>query len=129
MKVLPFKIPKTSSDTVVIQEDKGFAFYDKLHQHEEIQMSLILSGEGNLIVGDAITNYREGDVLVFGSHVPHVLNSDSSRAESFMISIFFTEKSFGKDFFELSEFNDLSIFFSNLSYGVKILSLQKELRE
>ncbi|WP_282085350.1 AraC family transcriptional regulator [Aquimarina algiphila] len=128
-QVLPFKIPKTSTDTLIIQEDRGLKFYDTLHQHEEIQVSFIVSGEGSVIVGDTITNYRINDILVFGSQVPHVLKSISSSEESYMISLFFTKESFGSGFFELSEFNDLFTFFDSLSYGVRVLSEKEELRE
>ncbi len=129
MRVLPFKIPKTSGDTLIIQEDKELVFYDKLHQHEEIQLSLIVSGEGSLIVGDTITNYKVGDVLAFGSQVPHVLKSSPSDTKSYMISIFFTKQSFGHGFFELSEFQDISNFFADLPLGVAALTLKEELKE
>jgi hypothetical protein len=42
MKVLPFKIPKPKSGAIIVQEDLASVFYDKLHQHEEIQISYIL---------------------------------------------------------------------------------------
>ncbi len=129
MRVLPFKIPKTSGDTLIIQEDKELVFYDKLHQHEEIQLSLIVSGEGSLIVGDTITNYKVGDVFAFGSQVPHVLKSSPSDTKSYMISIFFTKQSFGHGFFELSEFQDISNFFADLPFGVATLTLKEELKE
>jgi hypothetical protein len=64
MKVLPFKIPKPEQDALIYQEDVGVSFYDKLHQHEEIQLSLIVEGEGTLIVGDAINYYKKGDILI-----------------------------------------------------------------
>ena len=67
MKVLPFKIPKSSTDTLIIEEDKGEMFYDKLHQHQEIQLSYVISGKGTLIVGDTIKNYETNDILIFGS--------------------------------------------------------------
>jgi len=44
MKVLPFKIPKSESESLIYQEDKGLYFYDKLHQHKEIQISYIVKG-------------------------------------------------------------------------------------
>ncbi|NQY07460.1 MAG: AraC family transcriptional regulator, partial [Flavobacteriaceae bacterium] len=68
MKVLPFKIPKSSDTSLIIQEDKVKAFYDKFHQHEEIQISLIVEGEGQLIVGDSINDYKANDLLVIGSN-------------------------------------------------------------
>ena len=63
MKALPFKIPKPEQDAFVFQIDNDPIFYDKLHQHEEIQISLIVDGEGTLIVGDTINSYKKGDVL------------------------------------------------------------------
>lgn len=128
-KVLPFKIPKTSIDTLIFQEDKEAVFYNKLHEHEEIQMSLILAGDGNLIVGDTVTHYKPGDILIFGSRVPHVLKSAPNLEKSHMISIFFTKNSFGEGFFGLSEFDDLSKFFNELPFGIKIASEKEELKE
>ncbi len=129
MKILPFKIPKSTADTLIVQEDEGVAFYDAFHQHEEIQISWIVSGEGSLIVGDTITRYRPDDILIFGSHVPHVLKSSVSSSISYMISIFFTKESFGEGFFDLSEFEDLSGFFNRSVYGIRIVSEKEELKE
>ena len=66
MKVLPFKIPKPEQDAFVFQVDKDEVFYDKLHQHEEIQLSFIVEGEGTLIVGDTVNYYSKNDILVIG---------------------------------------------------------------
>jgi AraC-like DNA-binding protein len=129
MKALPFRIPKSSTDTLIVQEDREVVFYDKFHQHEEIQISIIISGEGNLIVGDTITDYKSNDILIFGSNVPHVLKSASSSVESYMISLFFTKESFGNLFFKLPEFNDLSGFFRNSVYGVKVFSKKEKLKK
>ncbi len=126
MKVLPFKIPKPEGVALVFQEDLDTFFYDKLHQHEEIQISLILEGEGTLIVGDKINYYKKGDVLVFGSYVPHVFKSDVNTGESsHMLSLFFTKTSFGKHFFELEELRELRLFFKRANHGFKISSLKK----
>ncbi|MBG6130511.1 AraC-like DNA-binding protein [Aquimarina sp. EL_43] len=129
MKALPFKIPKSSTDTLIVQEDKEVVFYDKFHQHEEIQISIIISGEGSLIVGDTITDYKANDILIFGSNVPHVLKSASSPIKSYMISLFFTKESFGNLFFKLPEFNDLSGFFRNSVYGIRVFSKKEKLKK
>lgn len=129
MKALPFKIPKSSTDTLIVQEDREVVFYDKFHQHEEIQISIIISGEGSLIVGDTITDYKAKDILIFGSNVPHVLKSASSSVKSYMISLFFTKESFGNIFFKLPEFNDLSGFFRNSVYGIRVLSKKEKLKK
>lgn len=128
MKILPFKIPKLTEDTLIVQEDRESVFYDKFHQHEEIQISLIVQGEGSLIVGDTITDYKPNDILIFGSNVPHVLKSASSEEDSYMISLFFTRESFGKSFFDLPEFQDLHSFFRNSMYGMRLKSKKKKLK-
>ncbi|MBT8393454.1 MAG: helix-turn-helix transcriptional regulator [Flavobacteriaceae bacterium] len=126
MKVLPFKIPKPDKDALIYQEDIGSAFYDKLHQHEEIQLSFIAEGEGTLIVGDTINYYNNGDVVVIGSHIPHVFKSDvEAKSESKMLTLFFTEASFGDHFFELEELKELKSFFKRAKQGFTITSNKK----
>ena len=130
MKVLPFKIPKAQNIGLIYQEDKAQYFYNKLHQHEDIQLCTIIKGEGTLIVGDTINDYKSGDVLVIGSDLPHVFKSDTSIIEeSFMISLFFTEDSFGKDFFKLDDFKELNSFFKKSLSGFKLLSNQQKIQE
>ena len=130
MKVLPFKIPKPEADAFIFQIDKKLAFYDKLHQHEEIQISFIVSGEGSLIVGDTISNYQSGDILVIGGNLPHVFKSEQKDTEeSHMLSVFFTKTSFGNDFFQLAELAELTPFFKRSKHGFKITSKQKLFKE
>ncbi|MBS7254086.1 AraC family transcriptional regulator [Flavobacterium branchiicola] len=108
MKVFPFKIPKSGEEPLIYQEDIEVSFYDKLHQHEEIQISYIEKGEGAVFAGDTISQYREGDILVIGSNLPHVFRSDVQENElSVMRTLFFTFNSFGKDFFELPTFRNI----------------------
>lgn len=120
MKVLPFKIPKPKNLGVIYQEDIG-NFYDKFHQHEEFQISAIINGKGTLIVGDTVHTYKTSDIFVIGSNLPHLFRSDlKAEEDSFMISLFFTQSSFGKDFFKLDDFEELKKFFVNSSNGFKV---------
>jgi AraC-like DNA-binding protein len=123
MKVLPFAIPKPDTANLIYQVDNVEVFYDKLHQHEEIQLSYIVEGEGTLVVGDTINSYRKGDVLVIGSNLPHVFKSDTKASiKSHMLSLFFTQKSFGSGFFDLNELQEIQAFFERSKYGFKLQS-------
>jgi AraC-like DNA-binding protein len=123
MKVLPFKIPKPEYHALVYQEDYETVFYDKFHQHEEIQISYINKGEGTLIVGDTINDYEEGDILVIGGNLPHVFKSNTEKSNvSHMITLFFTEDAFGDNFFDLDELKELKRFFKKTENGFKIAS-------
>lgn len=128
MKVFPFKIPKSESESLIYQEDKGLYFYDKLHQHKEIQISYIVKGEGILILGDSVNTYKEGDIILIGSNLPHVFKSDlSNKKKSFMMTLFFRKDSFGNDFFNFNLFEKLIPLFEKSKHGFKITSNKKEL--
>lgn len=121
MKVLPFTIIKPKKDALILQEDKEEVFYSQLHQHEEYQISYIEKGVGSLIVGNTINRYKEGDLFIIGSNLPHVFNSDIGIIEeSHMLSIFFTKESFGKGFFEIEELKQLQSFFLKAENGFTI---------
>lgn len=128
MKVLPFQIPKPEHDTLIYQEDIELVFYDKFHQHEEIQVSYIAKGEGTLVVGDTINYYKKGDVLAIGSNLPHVFKSDTStNIQSEMLTLFFSKDAFGTSFFELEELSELKSFFKKVDYGFKVSTKSKPL--
>ncbi len=119
MKVYPFKIPKPENNTLIYQEDIELVFYDKLHQHDEIQISFIEKGNGTLLIGDRIYNYKSNDVFVIGSNLPHAFKSDTNtNVESKMLSLFFTENSFGASFFSLNEFSEINNIFPKSLQGL-----------
>ncbi len=117
MKVHPFKIPKPVQQSLMVQEDYAPAFYDRLHQHEEIQISGIVQGTGKLLVADSIHAYGNGDIVIIGRNCPHVFQSNPSSQPSHMISLFFTRSSFGEGFFDLPEMEQLRRFFDRSEAG------------
>ena len=108
-KVVAFNVPQTEHEVVRIQIDALPYFYDQLHQHPEIQVMLIGAGEGTLIAGDYVGRFQPDEVYVIGSGQPHVFRCDQSfykknsisRARS--ISLYFSEKYFGKELWDSNE--------------------------
>ena len=124
MKILPFTIPKPKNDALIFQEDKQASFYEHFHRHRELQISYIKEGEGSLIVGDTIGTYHQGDIIVLGSNLPHVFKSNT-QLNSHMLSIFFTETSFGHDFFKTEELKSLQPFFRRAESGFQIIKAEQ----
>lgn len=120
MKVLPFKIPKPENATLIVQEDKGEMFYSKLHQHKEIQISLIKQGEGTCIIGDYVGAFKKGDIFVIGENLPHVFTSDRTNKGVHMISLFLVKSSYGEHFFSLPEFRDVENVFKFSELGFQL---------
>ncbi|SIT75763.1 AraC family transcriptional regulator [Pontibacter indicus] len=117
MKVIPFKIPKPSKELIRYQVDRQPYFYDKLHQHPEIQLSCILEGEGKLIVGDYIGRFGPGDIFLLGQNVPHVFRSDDvyyqpeEARQCHSIILFFDLRAFGEAFWASEEMQEVKEFF------------------
>lgn len=129
MKVYPFKIPKPINEHLIVQVDKEPIFYNRLHQHEEIQISHIINGSGKLLVGDSVHQFSKGDIFVIGGNLPHVFKSVFKEQDAHMITVFFTSRSFGADFFKLPYFNEFKTFFSNATAGFKVETNQKKIAQ
>jgi AraC-like DNA-binding protein len=76
MKTLPFKIPLPSETSIVVEEEIQPHFYTYLHQHQEVQITWILKGEGTLLAGNFTGNFGSGDIFWFGPNQPHVFRCD-----------------------------------------------------
>lgn len=120
-KVLPFKIPKTTTASLILQEDIEPYFYDKLHQHEEYQLTYILSGTGTVVHGEYVGSFEEGDVFLMGSNVPHVFRCDKSYYEgeklAHSISIFFSSAQLGSLLTVFPELKRISRFLEQAMLG------------
>ncbi|MEP2281383.1 AraC family transcriptional regulator [Maribacter sp.] len=129
MKIFPFKIPKPLDEHLIVQVDKEPIFYNRLHQHEEIQISYIINGKGKLLVGDSIHQFSTGDIFVIASNLPHVFKSIQEQQDAHMLSVFFTKNSFGTNFFELPYLKDLDSFIISSSGGFKVTSNKKHIAQ
>ncbi|MDX5418073.1 MAG: AraC family transcriptional regulator [Hymenobacteraceae bacterium] len=132
MKVIPFKIPKSSREFVRFQEDRQPYFYDKLHQHPEIQLSCLLKGEGKLIVGDYIGRFQPGELYLLGRNVPHVFRSDQvyygadSKLESHGLIVFFDTEAVGSVFWEAEELQEAKRYFDSLKGCYRLRGMNKD---
>ena len=120
MKVYPFKIPKLPNENILLQVDVSERFYDRLHQHEEVQLSYVHQGSGTLIVGNGVTTFKSGDFVAIDSNVPHVFLSQENSEPSRMSSLFFSKNAFGENFFDNQEMLVLESLWTELSFGLKL---------
>lgn len=131
MKVVPFQIPKNTEEAFRVQVDQLPHLYNHLHQHPEIQLTLIKESHGTLIAGDYVGPFHAGDVFVIGGNQPHVFRNDEKffrkGSKAVAITIFFDETTFGKNFWKLEEMNPLQVFLKNSSGGFRITGRKKKL--
>ena len=129
MKIYPFEIPKPLAGALIVQVDTELVFFDKLHQHEEIQISLLVKGEGKLIIGDSVHAYSSGNLFVIDGKIPHLFQSSPSNEPSHMISLFFTKHTFGSDFFTIPDLEQTKTFFDQPNTGFKVSEKNLEARQ
>lgn len=62
----------------MLQHDEQPAIYNTLHQHPELQLTLIRESAGTAVIGGYIGEFHPGDVFVVGSNIPHVFRNDEA---------------------------------------------------
>lgn len=127
MKVQPFQIFKPLNENLIVQVDRSKKFYNTLHQHNEIQLSLIVHGFGKLIVGDSVHQFRDGDFFAIGANCPHVFKTEKSQGRVHMISLFFTPATFGEGFFTLPDLSEIRPFFDFVQDGFQLKGHEHEI--
>ena len=122
MKVLPFQIPESQKESIIVERDKMHAFYNMLHSHVELQLTAIVNCTGNLYIGDRIELFSKGDVFLIGSNLPHFFSNnampDGELAQS--ISIYFKANFLGDDFLAVPEASYISKLLLQASRGLKL---------
>lgn len=129
MKIVPFKIPKNTEEAIKVQVDDMPHLYNHLHQHPEIQLTVIKESHGTLIAGDYVGPFHAGDVFVIGNNQPHVFRNDEKffkkKSKAIAITIFFDEATLGEKFWQLQETRSLEQFFRNSAGGFRFSGKKK----
>lgn len=131
MKPLLFSNIIPENESFHIQHDVRNIFYDFLHYHPEVQLTLILESRGTFFVGDKITTFQEGDVFLLGPNLPHVFKNDKKSAgihfkHARAISIYFKEDSFGDKFLKIPETKLLKNLIKISKRGLKLSENTKD---
>ncbi|KQC02181.1 AraC family transcriptional regulator [Pedobacter sp. Hv1] len=95
------------------------------HTHPEIELMHIVKGEGTRFVGDSIEQYEAGDVVLVGANLPHCWKSgpkhydSETKLQAIAKVALFREDSFGKSFFELTEFKKIGELIQRAQRGIR----------
>ena len=78
------------------------------HFHSEYEIIYVEKGEGDCLVGDSIISYSKGDLILFGSELPHSMQSppddgeESDNEEKSELKVRGVNIQFEKDFMHYS---------------------------
>ena len=101
------------------------------HYHRELELVYFKRGNGTQFVGDSVKPFKDGDIVLLGSDLPHFwqfskkhLKSGGSDAVEIFV-IHFNEDFFGDVLLCLSEFQEIRRLFEFCRHGLQILGKQK----
>lgn len=115
-KILSFQIPKSKTEFVRYQKDEGKHFYDQLHQHPQLQLTLIVEGKGQLLSHSFVSQFEPGDLFFFGANAAHVFRSDpeyfddAADLRSSGLTVFFDFEALSTGIMEIEELRSLERF-------------------
>lgn len=107
MKLKQLTIPKESATSFSVRQDQLANVNSMWHYHPEVELILIHKGSGLQFIGDNVQRFKENDILLIGSNLPHYFKFDESSppaAEGYHSTVIhFNEIFWGSDFLNLPE--------------------------
>jgi AraC-like DNA-binding protein len=124
MKPIFEKINKPEDQSFYLEEVTKPYFPDPWHFHPEIEILYVREGHGIKYVGDSISPFFPGDLVIIGSDTPHVwsCSSDYLNMENNLISsaicIQFMEDILEKSLSDIPEFHKIQTFLNDSKRGM-----------
>lgn len=142
MKAKLLKVLVAPTCSFNVREDLVPNVINKWHYHPEIELIQIHKGGGTQFAGDHIKRFAAGDIVLFGSNLPHYIRYDDTYlriTESktpFATVIHFTDNFWGDKFLTLPEAAPIKTFLEKAHCGIlvekkyadKISSLIKKIK-
>ena len=75
MKPLFHKVPVKLQSSFSIRHDISPSFGNVWHYHPELELHFTIKGEGVRFIGDNISNFSPGEILLLGENLPHTWRS------------------------------------------------------
>jgi AraC-like DNA-binding protein len=126
MKAFKKEIVHSKDASFVFKVDKGKIFpLPFLHFHDHIEIVSIEKSEGMRIIGDNISSFYPGDVVLIGTNIPHayIFDEKKARKKNHMAKsrvIQFLPDIFGEKFLNLPENTEIKRLFSTHMKSFKI---------
>lgn len=109
--------PKTANSFVskIVKRDQRPLLTQAWHFHPEIEICYTLKSHGLRYVGNNISEYDQGDLVILGSYLPHGFTT-IDQSEQYVIQ--FDQGFLGKDFLDSSELEDIKSFLLQSNKGI-----------
>jgi AraC-like DNA-binding protein len=112
--------PSYGSSFTILKFEAGTAenSIPKWHFHPELEIVFIKEGSGKRHIGNHISQYYNGDLIVVGPNLPHYGFTDRFSGSKTEIILQLKEDFLGKDFFSKIEFQNIQRFIEKSKAGL-----------
>jgi len=118
------KVLENNAASFDIRYEKVPYFDNPWHFHPEIELTLITKSEGTRFVGDNIERFKEGDLVLLGSNLPHYWRNDAlyykpnstEKAEAMILR--FRLDFLGKPWLQIPEMQEAKQLFEEAARGI-----------
>ena len=137
MKPIHLKVPAYSKYHIDVRREQVNYFSNPWHFHDELELTFVIKSEGTKFIGDHISGFKPGEIILLGSCLPHYWHNDSTYYENSdvkgaeAIIIRFNQDYAGNDFLKIPPMKPVLDLINNAKRGIKIrtedLDLQQKL--
>ena len=132
MKPQLHKLPFSSDASFLYKTLECPYFPNPWHFHKEYELVLINKSRGTRFIGDKVSNFKEGDLSLIGSNIPHLFRnseeyySKNSRLKANSVFIHFTKDFLGLNFFDIPEMKQVVKVLEKSSLALEIHGKSKK---
>lgn len=107
-------------------------FFPSWHFHPELEIMLVQEGAGIRFVGNSMERFQAGDLVLYGSSIPHLYRSDKEyyQKDSPLISkatvIYFKENFLGESFLQIPSIAPIKKLLALSRRGIKFKGITRE---
>ena len=107
---------------------KDTSFGSLWHYHPELELHYLIKGEGVRFIGDNVTNFSDGEILLLGENLPHKWHCRAHNSEDISqysveaIVLHFSSNFMGNDMLSLPEARLLPSLFEKAKKGMVIIN-------
>ncbi|MEJ5961570.1 AraC family transcriptional regulator [Pedobacter immunditicola] len=132
MKPQLLKISQSPVQSFSVRHDLKPTMDNKFHYHPEVELIHFIKGGGAQFIGDSITEFKSGDLILLGSNLPHYWrfeknssNIDNGQYGEVQVA-HFSESFLGEHFLNLPENRAIKDLLEKAKRGIKVNGKNKE---
>lgn len=122
------KVPIASRTSFSIRHDKDSGFGTVWHYHPELELHYLIKGTGVRFIGDNISNFSDGELILLGENLPHTwrVEEGSSNTAVEVIIVHFLPNCLGSELLQLPEAYQIPKLYEKARRGLLIKGKAKE---